>query len=279
MKLGDYNTLTILRDTSSGLFLGDDKGNEILLPGKFLPEKFEIGEELEVFVYLDNEERPISTTQTPDLTINTFGYLKCSDVNQYGAFMDMGIDKELFVPFNEQARDMQVGNWYIVYMYLDEVTDRLVGSSKTNKYLSNENLTVEPFEEVSVLITHITPLGVQAIINGVHSGLFYMDNIFEDIRTGDRMQAFISNIRPDKKIDLVLQRPGYRSIEPNAEYIYKELQASGGFLGLHDKSTPKEIQDGLGLSKKSFKKAIGVLYKDRKIKLLDNGIELIDDEK
>lgn len=277
MKLGEYNTLTILRDTSSGLFLGDDKGNEILLPGKFIPEEFEIGEELKVFVYLDNEERPIATTQTPDLTLNTFGYLKCSDVNEYGAFMEWGIDKELFIPFNEQARKMQVGNWYIIYLYLDEITDRLVGSSKTNKFLSNENLTVEPLEEVSVLITHITPLGVQAIINGVHSGLFYMDTVFEELRTGDRLNAFISNIRPDKKIDLVLQRPGYKSIEPNAEYIYQELKASGGFLGLHDKSTPKEIQDGLGLSKRSFKKAIGTLYKERKIKILDNGIELIEE--
>lgn len=276
IKLGEYNTLSILRDTTPGLFLGDEEGNEILLLGKYIPDHFEIGEQLEVFVYLDNEERPIATTQTPDLTLNTFGYLKCSDVNEYGAFMDWGLDKELFVPFNEQARKMQVGNWYIVYLYLDEVTNRLVGSSKTNKYLSNENLTVEAFEEVSVLITHITPLGVQAIINGVHSGLIYMDDVFEDIRTGDRIKAFVNNIRPDKKIDLVLQRPGYRSIEPNAEYIYKELQAAGGFIALHDKSKPEEIQDGLGLSKKSFKKAIGALYKDRKIKITDTGIELIE---
>lgn len=274
IKLGEYNKLTILRDTTPGLFLGDEEGNEILLLGKYVPEEFEIGDEIEVFVYLDNEERPICTTQTPDLTLNTFGYLKCSDVNEYGAFMEWGIEKELFVPYNEQARNMQVGNWYIIYMYLDKVTDRLVGSSKTNKYLSNEELTVKAYDEVSVLITHITPLGVQAIINGVHSGLFYMDEVFEDLRTGDRLTAFVSNIRPDKKIDLVLQRPGYRSIEPNAEYIYNELKASGGFLALHDKSTPKEIQDGLGLSKKSFKKAIGTLYKDRKITITDTGIEL-----
>lgn len=274
IKLGEYNKLTILRDTTPGLFLGDEEGNEILLLGKYVPEEFEIGDEIEVFVYLDNEERPICTTQKPDLTLNTFGYLKCSDVNEYGAFMEWGIEKELFVPYNEQARNMQVGNWYIIYMYLDKITNRLVGSSKTNKYLSNEELTVKAYDEVSVLITHITPLGVQAIINGVHSGLFYMDEVFEDIRTGDRVNAFVSNVRPDKKIDLVLQRPGYRSIEPNAEYIYNELKASGGFLPLHDKSTPKEIQDGLGLSKKSFKKAIGTLYKDRKITITDTGIEL-----
>src|SRR5699024_3575666 len=124
--------------------------------------------------------------------------------------MEWGVDKQLFVPFKEQARKMTVGNWYIVYLYLDEVTNRLVGSSKTDKFVSNDNLTVGAFEEVSLLITHITPLGVKAIINGVHSGLIYMDDVFEDIRTGDRIKGFVSNIRKDNKIDLVLQRPGYR---------------------------------------------------------------------
>lgn len=277
IQLGEYNTLKILRDTPPGLFLGDEEGNEILLPNKFKPKTFEIGDELEVFVYLDNEERPISTTQTPDLTLNTYGYLKCSDVNRFGAFMEWGIDKQLFVPFKEQARNMKVGNWYIVYLYLDKVTNRLVGSSKTDKFVSNDHLTVEAFEKVDLLITHITDLGAKAIINGKHSGLIYMEDIFEDIRTGDRIPGYINNIRKDQKIDLVLQRPGYRSIEPNAQYIYEELKMAGGFLPLHDKSTPQEIQDGLGLSKKSFKKAIGTLYKERKIKILENGIELIEE--
>jgi len=277
IQLGEYNTLKILRDTPPGLFLGDEEGNEILLPNKFKPKTFEIGDELEVFVYLDNEERPISTTQTPDLTLNTYGYLKCSDVNRFGAFMEWGIDKQLFVPFKEQARNMKVGNWYIVYLYLDKVTNRLVGSSNTDKFVSNDHLTVEAFEKVDLLITHITDLGAKAIINGKHSGLIYMEDIFEDIRTGDRIPGYINNIRKDQKIDLVLQRPGYRSIEPNAQYIYEELKMAGGFLPLHDKSTPQEIQDGLGLSKKSFKKAIGTLYKERKIKILENGIELIEE--
>lgn len=276
IKLGEYNTLEILRDTPPGLYLGDEEGNEILLPNKFKPEEFEIGDQLEVFVYLDNEERPISTTQKPDLNLNTFGYLKCSDVNKYGAFMEWGIDKQLFVPFGEQARPMTVGSWYIVYLYLDKVTQRLVGSSKTNRFLSNDNLTVEAFEEVKLLVTHITDVGAHVIVNGVHSGLVYMSDIFEDIRSGDSLKGFISNIREDKKLDIVLQRPGYRSIEPNAEYIYNELQSAGGFIALTDKSTPEEIRDGLGLSKKSFKKAIGALYKDRKITLLEDGIQLTE---
>ncbi len=276
LKLGEYNTLTILRDTDPGLYLGDGENpdHDVLLPHKYKPETFEIGDEITVFVYLDNEERPIATNLKPFLDLNTFGYLHCSDVTKYGAFMDWGLEKQLFVPFKEQARPMKIGNWYIVYLYLDEVTSRLVGSSKTNRFVQNDELTVEAFEEVNVLITHLTDKGANVIINGVHKGLIYSEDIFEDIRTGDRIKAFIKNIRPDKKIDLVLQRPGYRSIEPNANFILDELKAAGGFLPIHDKSEPDTIKDELGMSKKSFKKAIGTLYKDKQINLKEDGIEL-----
>ena len=275
IKIGEYNTLTILRDTDPGLYLGDDEENVVLLPHKYKPEAFEIDDEIEVFVYLDNEERPIATTLEPFLNLNTFGYLHCSDVSRVGAFMDWGIEKQLFVPFKEQARPMKKGNWYIVYLYMDEVTDRLVGSSKTNRFVQNENLTVKAFDEVDILVTHLTDKGANTIINGVHKGLIYLEDIFEDIRTGDRMKAYVKNIRPDNKIDLVLQKPGYRSIEPNANFIREELEAAGGFLPLHDKSDPEEIKNQLGMSKKSFKKAIGTLYKDKQIIIKEDGIELI----
>lgn len=275
IKLGEYNTLTILRETEPGLYLGDEDDNVVLLPHRYKPEEYEIGQELKVFVYLDNEERPISTTLDPFLQLNTFGYLHCSAVTEYGAFMDWGLEKQLFVPFKEQARPMKQGSWYIVYLYLDEKTNRLVGSSKTNSFLQNENLTVEPFQEVEILVTHITEKGANAIVNGVHKGLIYVEDIFEDIRSGDRIKAFIKNIREDNKIDLVLQRPGYRSIEPNANYIREELEAAGGFLPLHDKSSPEDIKNQLGMSKKSFKKAIGTLYKDKQILIKEDGIELI----
>ena len=275
IKLGEYNTLTILRETEPGLYLGDEEENVVLLPHKYKPEEYEIGQELKVFVYLDNEERPISTTLDPFLQLNTFGYLHCSAVTEFGAFMDWGLEKQLFVPFKEQARPMKQGSWYIVYLYLDEKTNRLVGSSKTNAFLQNENLTVEPFQEVEVLITHITEKGANVIVNGVHKGLIYVEDIFEDIRSGDRIKAFIKNIREDNKIDVVLQRIGYRSIEPNANYIREELEAAGGFLPLHDKSAPDEIKNQLGMSKKSFKKAIGTLYKDKQILIKEDGIELI----
>ncbi len=275
IKLGEYNTLAILRDTDPGLYLGDDEENVVLLPHKYKPENFEIDDTIEVYVYLDNEERPIATTLDPYLTLNSFGYLNCSDVSKYGAFMDWGLEKQLFVPFKEQARPMKVGNWYIVYLYLDELTNRLVGSSKTNRFVQNETLSVEAFQEVDILVTHLTEKGANVIINGVHKGLVYLDDIFEDIRTGDRMKAFVKKIRDDNKIDIVLQTPGYRSIEPNANYIVEELEAAGGFLPLHDKSDPEVIKNELGMSKKSFKKAIGTLYKDKQILLKEDGIELV----
>lgn len=275
LHLGQYNTLTILRDTDPGLFLGDDDENEVLLPNRYKPDTFNIGDKIEVFLYLDNEERPIATTDKPYLTLNTFGYLRCSDVNKHGAFMDWGLVKQLFVPFKEQARPMKVGSWYIVYLYLDEKTERLVGSSKTNKFLSNDNLTVSAFNEVEIMVTHITDQGANVIINGLHKGLIFHETIFEDIRSGDRLKAYIKKIREDNKIDVVLQPQGYRSIEPNANYILDELKATGGFLPFNDKTDPETIKNELGLSKKSFKKAIGSLYKDKQIVIKEDGIELI----
>lgn len=275
IKIGEYNTLKILRETEPGLYLGDEGEDVVLLPHKYKPETYEIGDELTVFVYLDHEERPIATTLEPFIHLNTFSYLECKAVTEVGAFMDWGLEKQLFVPFKEQARPMTEGSWYIIYMYLDEVTNRLVGSSMTNKFLQNDTITVSPMEEVDILVTHITEIGANVIINGIHKGLIYMEDIFEDIRTGDEFKAYIKNIREDKKIDVVLQIPGYRRIEPNANYIREELEAAGGFLPLHDKSDPEEIRNQLGMSKKSFKKAIGTLYKDKQIVIQDDGIRLI----
>lgn len=277
IEIGKKNTLTILRETDPGLYLGDEEDNVVLLPNKYIPETFSIGDKITVFVYLDHEERPVATTLEPYIHLNQFAYLRCEDVTKYGAFMDWGLEKQLFVPFKEQARPMKKGSWYIVYLYIDDLTNRLVGSSKTNKFLHNKNLAIKPFDEVSVLVSHITEKGANVIINGKHKGLIYLENIFEDIRTGDSLKAYIKKIRPDNKIDVVLHPPGYRSIEPNAQYILDELKTAGGFLPLHDKSSPEEIKSELGLSKKSFKKAIGSLYKNKQIKITDDGIQLISE--
>ncbi len=276
-EIGKHNTLTILRDTDPGLYLGnvEESDEVVLLPHKYKPENYNIGDEIRVFIYLDNEERPVATTLEPFVLLNTFGYLHCSDVTKHGAFMDWGLEKQLFVSFKEQARPMKINNWYIVYLYLDEKTNRLAGSSKTNQFLQNDTLTIQRFEEVNILVTHLTEKGANVIINGVHKGLIYLEDIFEDIRTGDRIKAFVKKIRDDNKIDIVIQTPGFKSIEPNAQYILDELKATGGFLPLHDKSSPETIKENLGLSKKSFKKAIGSLYKNKQIVIKEDGIELL----
>lgn len=275
IKIGEYNDLDIIRETPQGIYLGDSEGNEILLPNKYIPEEFKIWDTLNVFVYLDHEERPVATTLKPYITLNEFAYLRCMVVNEIGAFMDWGLEKQLFVPFKEQARPMKEGSWYIVYMYMDEKTNRLVGTSKTRKFLTNEHVSVSKFDKVDILVTHLTEKGANVIINQKHEGLIYIENIFEDIRTGDQMEAYIKKVRDDGKIDVVIQPEGYKSIEPNAEFIYEELKAAGGFLPLHDKSTPEDIKNQLGLSKKLFKKAIGALYKDKVIAIKEDGIELL----
>lgn len=281
IEIGKHITLTILRETEPGLYLGKDENVEegseevVLLPHKYKPETFEIGDEISVFIYLDYEERPVATTLDPHVLLNEFAYLQCVDVTNHGAFMDWGLEKHLFVSFKEQARPMKVGNWYIVYLYLDEQTNRLAGSSKTNQFLQNDVLSVKAFDKVSILVTHLTEKGANVIINGKHKGLIYLEDIFEDIRTGDTLKAYIKKVREDNKLDVVLQAPGYKSIEPNAQYILDELNTSGGFIALHDKSAPEAIKELLGLSKKSFKKAIGTLYKNKQIIIKEDGIELV----
>ena len=282
IEIGKYNTLTILRDTKVGLFLGnptaDPEGiHDILLPNKYVPEHFELDDELTVFVYLDHEERPVATTLEPYILLNEFALLRVNYVNQVGAFMDWGMEKDILVPFKEQARPMEKGKRYLVYLYMDEKTNRLVASSKTNQFLDNENLTVESGEEVDLIVSHITEIGINVIINEKHKGLVYKDEVYDDsIRTGDRMVGYIKTIRPDNKIDVSLQKLGYENIEPNAKIILDELKASRGFLRLNDNSHPEDIKTVLKMSKKTFKKAIGSLYKDQLISIKDDGIYLIN---
>lgn len=275
LDLGTYHTLTIDRDTAPGLFLKDDqedKENEVLLPNKYKPDNFEIGDKIEVFVYLDHDERPVATTLKPYVKLDEFGYLRCVETNDFGAFLDWGLEKHLFVPFMEQAYKMKKGEWYLVFCYLDLDTNRLVASSKVNAFLDNSELTVEPFEEVDLIVTNKTDLGFNVIVNRLHQGLIYNDEIFQKLQTGDKLTGFVRKTRPDGKIDITLQRPGYRSIEPNAQQILNELELNNGFLPLHDKSSPEEIQKLLQMSKKSFKKAIGTLYKQRLVELKEGGV-------
>ncbi len=276
LALGVYNTLEILRDREPGIYLGDKDGNEVLLPNKYVPEEFEIGDEIRVFVYLDSSERIVATTLEPYAKVNSFAYLKCTSVSEIGAFLDWGLEKDLFVPFKEQASKMRVGSWYLAYVYLDEETNRLVASSKTNAFLDNSLVLLSSYDEVDLIASHPSPQGWNMIVNQKHLGLVYADEIFQKITPGDQIKGYVKKVRPDGKIDLTLQRHGFRGIEPNAQQILDELKANGGFIDLNDKSNPEDIKDVFQLSKKSFKKAIGALYKARKITIEKDGIRLLD---
>lgn len=274
LTIGEYHILKIDRDTEPGLFLKDHEGNEVLLPNKYKPETYELEDEIEVFVYLDHEERPVATTLKPFIKLDEFGYLKCVEVSDIGAFLDWGLEKHLFVPFKEQVTKMRKGDRYLVFCYLDELTGRLVASSKTNAFLDNSELTVEPFEEVDLIVSNPTELGWNVIVNQLHQGLLYKDDVFQKLHTGDSLKGYVKKTRPDGKIDITLQRPGYRSIEPNAQELLTTLELKGGFLKLTDKSSPEEIQEQLQMSKKSFKRALGNLYKQRLVDIKDTGIYL-----
>jgi uncharacterized protein len=274
MKLGEYNTLVIDRLTKVGLFLTDNK-SDVLLPVKYVPKNYQIGDEITVFVYLDHEERPVATTLEPYVTIDNFAFLRVNYTNNFGAFLDWGLEKDLFVPFKEQARPMEKGKRYLVFAYLDEKSDRIMASSRINKFLDNSELNFGQGDEVDLIISHMTELGVNVIINKKHKGLLYSNEIYQDLRIGDNHKGYIKSIRPDNKIDVSLQKIGLDNIEPNAVIILAELKANKGFLRLTDDSHPEDIKTVLKMSKKSFKKAIGSLYKDKKIAIKDDGIYLI----
>lgn len=275
IKLGQVNTLEILRETDHGVYLIDKDDEEVLLPNRYVPEAFKIWDKLDVFVYLDNEERPVATTDMPYIMKGDFTLLRCNQVNDYGAFLDWGLVKELFCPFKEQAFKMKPGGWYLVHCYLDEKTNRLVASSKTNSFLDNSTLTVGEFDEVDLIVSHPSDIGMNVIVNKTHLGLIYKNQIFTDISVGDKLKGIVKKIRPGNKLDINLGQIGYRNIEPNAERILKELQDNSGYLNLTDKSNPELIKEELQMSKKNFKKAVGSLYKQKQIQIKPDGIYLV----
>ncbi len=274
IDIGSHNTLKILRQASPGLFLADEDENEVLLPNRYVPDDFHIGQMIDVFVYLDNDERLVAVTDNPYIKKNSFALLRCNSVSQYGAFLDWGMLKELFCPFKEQVVKMNEGKWYLVYCYLDEKTNRLVASSRTNRFLSNNELTVKQFDEVDLIVSHFTQIGANVIINSTHLGLVFKNSIFKSLNIGDKLKGYIKKIRPGNRIDVSLQDLGYRNIETSANHLLELINKNDGYLNLTDKSKPEEIKLVAQMSKKSFKKALGSLYKQRLITLENNGIFL-----
>lgn len=274
IEIGRFNRLKILRHTNPGLFLGDAEDNEVLLPNRYVPNDFEIDNFLDVFVYLDNEERLVAVTDIPYIQKGDFALLRCNAVNQYGAFLDWGMLKELFCPFKEQAYKMIKGGWYLVHCYLDEKTDRLVASSKTNRFLDNSELKVKLYDEVDLIVSHPSEIGMNVIVNKCHLGLVFKDAIFKDLSVGDNLKGVVKKIRAGNKIDISLQKIGYRNIEPTANALLSLIEDHNGYLNITDKSSPEAIKSVVQMSKKSFKKAVGALFKKRLIRLTPEGIYL-----
>lgn len=276
LHLGQQNTLKILRGTSVGFFLGNDEGDEVLLPHKYIPENAVVGQEIEVFVYKDYDERPIATTLKPAAEVNQFACLRIFDVNNIGAFAEWGLEKHLFIPFREQGERLNPGDYVIVRVYLDETTQRLAGSTKVHKFLVNDEfMELEEGEEVSLLLYESIEVGFKVVINHKHRGIIYHNEIFKPVGWGDSITGYVKNIRPDFLVDCILQPVAYKAMEPNAEKILRMLKEQGGFLPFTDKSSPTEIQTTFEMSKKNFKRAVGTLYKQRQITIEESGIRAV----
>lgn len=276
MDIGTYNDLEVLRIVSIGVFLGDNEGNDVLLPRKYEPEGVKVGDTIRVFLYRDSEDRLIATTLQPDITLNSFALLRVKMVGSNGAYLDWGLEKDLFVPFREQNKKMEEGKYYLVFMFLDPMTDRLVASAKINRFLDNKELAVQEGDKVSLIAWEQTELGINVIVNRRHKGLLYHNEIFKKITVGEHLTGYVSKIREDNKLDISLQKQGLSNLEEGASKILECLKNEKGFLALTDNSSPEEISEKLEMSKKSFKKAIGILYKNKKITLDNDGITLLD---
>lgn len=273
IEVGKYNELPILRQTSIGLYLGDDADEVVLLPNKYCPERFSLGDKIRVFVYRDNADRKIATNLTPKIILHQYAFLQVSAVNEVGAFMDWGLEKELLVPYREQRQKMQQGRWYVVYLDLDPDTDRLVGSNRIEKHLQNETLSIHEGDEVKLLVYHRSEIGYSVIINGLHKGLVYSNEVFRQLNVGEALKGYVKLIREDGKVDISLSPIGFASSnDPNMELILTRLNEGEGFLALTDNSPPAEVYELLGISKKAFKKALGTLYKLGRIRMLPDGI-------
>jgi len=272
--LGKYNQLEVVKFVDFGLYLNGGDDGEILLPKRYIPEGTKEGDLLNVFLYLDNEERLVATTQTPLIQVGEFGYLEVSWVNQYGAFLNWGLMKDLFVPFREQKMRMVQGKSYIVYCYQDEESFRLMASAKVDKFLSKDRPPYEAGEQVNILIWQKTELGFKAIVENKYAALLYDSEIFQPLHTGMQLKAFVKQVREDGKIDLILQKAGPRKVDDFAETLLKYIREHNGFTSFNDKSDAEEIYQTFGVSKKTFKKAVGELYKMRLIILQPDGISL-----
>lgn len=275
--LGKRNILSIVRASAPGLYLDGGELGEILLPGRYIPANLKPKDKLDVFVYRDSEDRLVATTEIPLATVGEFAAMKVVSINDpVGAFLDWGLAKDLLLPFREQEKMVRVGQKVVVFVYLDPKSQRIVASARLQRHLSQERPLYRNSQPVELLITGASPLGYQAIVENAHSGLLYRDNITTPLQIGQRLKAFVRNIRPNDQIDLSLDASGYKRVAPLTDEIVQALEKNGGKLAFDDDSSPEAIRQKFSVSKKAFKQALGKLYKARRISFQKPGIQLLD---
>ncbi|NBB27894.1 S1 RNA-binding domain-containing protein [Cellulophaga sp. BC115SP] len=274
IALGKYNNLEVIKELEFGMYL-DGGDEEILIPRSYIPEGTKIGDFIDVFLYRDSEDRLIATTMKPFAQVGEFAYLTVKDINQLGVFLDWGLVKDLLVPFGEQSHKMAVGRKYLVYIYVDTQTERIVASAKIDRFLPSDKISFSEGQKVSILPYEYTDLGIKCLIENNSQGVLYKNELFKNVNMGSLQNAFIKKVREDGKIDLTLEIIGFDRIEECKITLLNELSANNNFLELNDKTAPEVIYASLQMSKKDFKKAVGGLLKEGKIQFYNNGISLL----
>lgn len=274
-EIGKINTLKVVRETGNGVYLDGENLGEILMPKKFVSADVKSTGNAKVFIYTDSEDRLVATTEQPLAKVGEFAFLKVIATSRFGAFLYWGLPKDILVPYSEQKVKMLEGKSYLVFVYLDKITNRIVASAKVDKFLDNTPPEYNASQVVDILIAGETELGYKAIVNNEHWGILYKNQVFKPLASGDKITGYVNKVREDDKIDLLAEKPGYEKIDSMSEAILKALHDNHGFIALSDDSSPEMIQHLLGISKKNFKKAIGNLYKKQIIEFKSDGIKLV----
>ncbi|MGI6320264.1 MAG: S1 RNA-binding domain-containing protein [Bacteroidales bacterium] len=276
IELGRINTLRIAKEVDFGVYLDGGEAGEILLPFNYIPEGAKLGDEVDVLIYRDSEDRLIATNETPYAFVDDFALLECVDVSSVGAFLDWGLSKDILVPFREQKTKMQKGRSYIVYIYVDKSTDRIVASAKIDKFISEYQAPYEAGDKVEALVVDKTDIGYKIIVDNLFWGVLYENEVFTDLKIGQKLEAYIKKVRDDGKIDLTIHRFGYRKVEDGFDPILHKLEENNGVLYVSDKSSPDEIYEMFEMSKKTFKKALGGLFRQKLIMIYEDRIEKVN---
>ncbi len=283
LNIGQYNTLLISRRTENGFYLAETEPGEmleeVLLPNKYITPEMKEGDKLKVFVYKDSEDRPVATTQAPLAQVGEAAYLLVKEVNNIGAFLDWGLEKDLFLPFREQTERIEADRYYLVYIFLDYASKRIAATTNLNKFIKNKDVELKQNDEVDLLITYENEVGIRVIINQKYWGILFKNEIFKPVEKGTHVKGYVKKVREDGKIDVALQKQGIAAAKDVTEILLEKLKEHKGFLSLSDVTPPEVIHEVLGISKKNFKKAVGILYKEGKIELKENLIRLIVEKK